>query len=98
MLATAADLSAWYRALWDGKVLKEKELAQFMLIEAGESKIVGGKVLAHAGGNGIFNCLQVCYFSPEVYLTLFSSVANHKAEKLWKAIRDPVVTIAKSQP
>jgi CubicO group peptidase (beta-lactamase class C family) len=95
MLATAADLSTWYSALRGGRVLGGKALSQFMAIDASESKLVGGKVMVHAGGNGIFNCLQVCYCAPEVYLTLFSSVANHKAELLWKLIRDAVVAIAK---
>jgi CubicO group peptidase (beta-lactamase class C family) len=96
MLATAEELSAWYEAMWNGKVLKEDTRAQFLSISTNESKRVGGKALGHAGGNGIFNCLQVCYFLPEMYLTLFSSVANQKAEMLYKKIREQVVSIAET--
>ena len=98
MLATAEELSAWYEAVWDGKVLKEDARAQFLSISASESKRVGGKALGHMGGNGIFNCLQVCYFMPGMYLTLFSSVADQKAETLYKKIREQAVAIAQMIP
>jgi CubicO group peptidase (beta-lactamase class C family) len=94
MLATAEDLSTWYEALWNGKVLGKEALDQFLAIDARPSQKVGGMALGHAGGNGIFNCLQVCYFKPGLYLTLFSSVANHKAETLYRSIRDQVVALA----
>ena len=94
MLASAEELSAWYEAVWNGKVLKEDAREQFLSISASESKRVGGKALGHVGGNGIFNCLQVCYFLPGLYLTLFSSTADQKAEMLYKKIREQVVSIA----
>jgi len=96
MLAAAADLAAWYQALWEGKVLGREALDHFLRIDAADSKLVGGKALAHAGGNGIFNCLQICYFAPGLYLTLFSSKANHKAERLWHFLRESVIAIAKA--
>jgi CubicO group peptidase (beta-lactamase class C family) len=96
MLATAAELSSWYGALWEGRVLGQAALDRFLAIDAGESKAVGGKALGHAGGNGIFNCLQICYFRPAVYLTLFSNTAGRPAEDLYRAVREPLVEVARA--
>jgi CubicO group peptidase (beta-lactamase class C family) len=95
MLALAGDLSAWYEALWHGRILGPGTLAQFLDIDAGESRAVGGMALGHAGGNGIFNCLQVCFFEPEIYLTLFSSEAGHQAEDIYRSFRPSLIALAK---
>jgi hypothetical protein len=96
MLATAADLSRWYKALWQGKVLGKEALDKFMEIDARDSEEVGGKALGHAGGNGIFNCIQICYFAAELYLTVFSNVANQKAVDQYRKFREQLIEMAKS--
>jgi CubicO group peptidase (beta-lactamase class C family) len=96
MLATAADLSRWYEALWQGKVLGKEALDKFMEIDARDSEEVGGKALGHAGGNGIFNCIQICYFAAELYLTVFSNVANQKAVDQYRKFREQLIEMAKS--
>jgi len=95
MFATTHELAQWYEALFAGKVLGKAALAQWYAIATGESRSVGGRALGHAGGNGIFNTLQVSWIDADTHLTIFSSVANHQAERVWDGFREPLVSLAK---
>lgn len=96
MLATAAELSAWYEGLFDGKVLGGPALAKFYEICSGESRTVGGRALSHAGGNDIFNAFQVSFIDWDVHMTFLTSSASQSAEQLWKSteLRQRVLAIA----
>jgi CubicO group peptidase (beta-lactamase class C family) len=95
MFATTHELMQWYLALFAGKVLGEAALQKFYSIAAGQSRTVGGQSLAHAGGNGIFNTLHVSWIEADTHLTIFSSVANHQAERVWDHLRDSLISIGK---
>lgn len=95
MLATAEDLCNWYEALFDGKIIGKQALEKFLAFDAGESKAVGGIALGHAGGNNIFNALQVSYIEPDFHMTFFTSNADFSAEELWRTFRDDIVSLAK---
>ncbi|HJU74893.1 MAG TPA: serine hydrolase domain-containing protein [Gemmatimonadaceae bacterium] len=95
MFATTRELADWYQALFDGKILGKEALAKFYAIAAGQSRTVGGLALAHAGGNGIFNALHVSWIDADTHLTIFSSVANHQAERVWERFREPLIAIGK---
>jgi CubicO group peptidase (beta-lactamase class C family) len=95
MFATTHELADWYRAVFAGKVLGPAALQKFYSIAAGQSRSVGGLSLAHAGGNGIFNALHVSWIEADTHLTIFSSVANHQAERVWERFRDAAISIGK---
>jgi CubicO group peptidase (beta-lactamase class C family) len=95
MLATAEQMSAWYRGLIAGKILDGEALARFVEADGGESRAVGGRVFGHAGGNGIFNSLQISYLDHDLHMTFFTSSARHKAEDLWPEFREQVFAIAR---
>jgi CubicO group peptidase (beta-lactamase class C family) len=95
MFATTHELAQWYESLFDGKILGPDALQKFYSIAAGQSRSVGGLSLAHAGGNGIFNALHVSWIEADTHLTIFSSVANHQAERVWERFREPLVSIGK---
>lgn len=96
MLGTVEAMARWYEALFDGKVLGPAALDEFYELDAGESRSVGGLALAHAGGNGIFNSLQVSWIAHDTHMTLFTSTANPlNAETVWRAFRDDVVELAR---
>jgi CubicO group peptidase (beta-lactamase class C family) len=95
MLATAAEMGQWYEALFDGKVLDPEVLAKYYSYGAGESPSVGGMALAHAGGNGIFNTLQISWIDADTHMTFFSSCAAHQAESVWREFRDELVSLGK---
>ncbi len=95
MFATTDELANWYDAMFAGKVLGKTALEKWYGITAGQSRSVGGLALGHAGGNGIFNALHVSWIDADTHLTIFSSVANHQAERVWDGFREPLVSIAK---
>jgi CubicO group peptidase (beta-lactamase class C family) len=95
MFATTHELAQWYEALFDGKILGSAALEKFYSIAAGTSRTVGGLSLGHAGGNGIFNTLQVSWIEADTHLTIFSSVANHQAERVFDRFREPLISIGK---
>jgi CubicO group peptidase (beta-lactamase class C family) len=95
MFATTHELARWYEAMFAGKVLEKAALDRWYAIATGESRSVGGRALGHAGGNGIFNTLQVSWIDADTHLTIFSSVANHQAERVWDGFREPLVSLAK---
>jgi CubicO group peptidase (beta-lactamase class C family) len=95
MFATTHELAQWYDALFDGKILGKAALEKFYSIAAGTSRTVGGLSLAHAGGNGIFNALHVSWIEADTHLTIFSSAANHQAERVWVDFREPLISIGK---
>lgn len=94
MFATTRELSQWYEALTEGKVLGPDALKQFYAISATQSASLGGRILGHAGGNGIFNTLQITWTDADTHFTIFSSVADHRAERLWPSLREHVIAIA----
>lgn len=110
MLGTADAMARWYEALFDGQILGAEALDNYYdssagIIEngldgnwfdAGESGSVGGMSLGHAGGNGIFNTLQISWIDHDVHLTFFTSVSQPlNAESVWEDIRDDVIAIAR---
>ena len=95
-LGTAADLCQWYEALFDGKVLGPAALAKFYASMAGVSKRVGVPSIGHAGGNGVFNSLQVSYPAADVHLTLFTSTSGQPAEDVYKRFRITLAEMAKA--
>lgn len=97
MFATTHELARWYDALFAGKVLGKAALGKWYDIASGTSRSVGGRAVGHAGGNGIFNTLQVSWIDADTHLTIFSSVANHQAERLFEneGLRTPLISLAK---
>ncbi len=97
MLGSASDMARWYQAVFDGRLVGPEALEKFYSFEAGESPSVGGLALGHAGGNGIFNTLQVSWIEHDVHMTIFTSVARPlNAESVWDEIRDDVIAIVRA--
>jgi CubicO group peptidase (beta-lactamase class C family) len=95
MLSTAEEMGRWYEALFDGKVLGPEVLEKYYSYGAGESPTVGGLALAHAGGNGIFNTLQISWIDADTHMTFFSSCAAREAESIWSDFRDELISLGK---
>jgi len=95
MLSTAEEMAQWYEALFDGKILGPDGLAKFYEYDAGESPTVGGMALAHAGGNGIFNTLQISWIDADTHMTLFTSCAAREGESVWTDFRDELVSLGR---
>lgn len=96
MLATAADLCAWYEALFDGRILGPEALAKFYAGKARRSQTVGGSwAMGHAGGNDVFNSLQVSYADADVHLTFFTSTSDPRAEQVYRNFRWSFAEIAR---
>lgn len=98
MLSTAEQMAAWYSGLFDGLILGSTALQKFYSFDAGRSTAVGGRAIGHAGGNGIFNTLQVSYIDKDFHLTFFTSSAGQQAEVLWQKIREEVRSLARGEP
>lgn len=97
MLATAEEMARWYKALFDGKVLGPAALEKYYAFDAGESSSAGGRALGHAGGNGVFNTLQISWIDHDVHFTLFTSTSRPlNAESVWDEISDDVIAIARA--
>ena len=95
MLSTAEEMGRWYEALFDGKILGPEALEKYYSYDAGKSPSVGGLALAHAGGNGIFNTLQISWIDADTHMTFFSSCAAREAESIWRDFRDELVSLGK---
>jgi len=95
MLSTAEEMGRWYEALFDGKILGPTALEKYYSYDAGQSPSVGGRALAHAGGNGIFNTLQISWIDADTHITFFSSCAAREAESVWRDFRDELVSLGK---
>ncbi len=96
MLGTAESMARWYEALFDGDIIGDEALTKYYGFEAGESPSAGGLALAHAGGNGIFNTLQVSWIDHDVHMTFFTSVSRPlNAETVWDEFRADVIAIAR---
>lgn len=96
MLGAAEQMARWYEALFDGEILGPSALETFYELDAGESASVGGRALGHAGGNGIFNTLQVSWIDHDVHMTFFTGTSRPlNAETIWQEIRDDVIAIAR---
>jgi CubicO group peptidase (beta-lactamase class C family) len=95
MLSTAAEMGHWYEALFDGEILGAEGRRKFYEYDAGESPTVGGLALAHAGGNGIFNTLQISWIDADTHMTFFSSCAAREAESVWRDFRDELISLGK---
>jgi CubicO group peptidase (beta-lactamase class C family) len=95
MLATATDMCKWYEALIDGKIVNRKQLEKFYGMMGGQSKSTGSRLLGHAGGNDIFNTLQISFVDLDFHLTLFTSVSDQQAETIWKDLQEDVIGLAK---
>ena len=94
MLGTAEEMAGWYKALFEGKVLGKEALEKYLGFNAGRSRKTGSRVLGQAGGNRVFNTLQVSYIDQDVHMTFFTSDARQRAEALWRKIRDQVISLA----
>ncbi|MCG8466760.1 MAG: beta-lactamase family protein [Gemmatimonadetes bacterium] len=96
MLGTAESMARWYEALFDERIVGAEAAAKFYEFDAGESRSVGGRSLGHAGGNGIFNTLQVSWIDHDVHMTFFTSTARPlNAETVWEDISEDVIAIAR---
>lgn len=96
MLGTAEAMGRWYEALFDGAIVGSEAANKFYDFDAGPSQSVGGLALAHAGGNGVFNTLQVSWIDHDVHLTFFTSSSRPlNAETVWEEISDDVIAIAR---
>jgi CubicO group peptidase (beta-lactamase class C family) len=95
MLSTAEEMGQWYEALFDGKILGPEALAKYYSYGAGESPTVGGMALAHAGGNGIFNTLQISWIDADTHLTFFTSCAVREAESVWRDFREDLISLGR---
>ncbi len=95
MLATAADMCHWYEALIDKKIVNKTQLEKFYSFESGKSKSTGSRMMGHAGGNGIFNTLQLSFIDIDFHMTIFSSVSNQQGEVVWRDFQDDVIGLAK---
>ena len=98
MLSTAEEMARWYEALFDGKIIGPAALEKYYGFDAGRSRSVGGKALAHAGGNGIFNTFQVSFIDRDFHLTFFTSTAGLGAEEVWRQFRDKIISLARGEP
>ena len=96
MLATTADMCKWYEALIDEKIVNKKQLEKFYAFDAGRSQSTGSRAMAHAGGNGIFNTLQISFIDLDFHMTIFSSVSNQQAERVWSDFQKEVIGLAKA--
>lgn len=84
MLATAKQMCTWYEALFDGKIIDEKQLHAYLAFDGG---LAANRELGHAGGNGVFNTLQESMIDRDVHLTFFTSTSLHSAEGVWPKLR-----------
>lgn len=75
MLGTAEQVARWYGALIEGQILGVEALEHYFEFGADPSPTGGGRLIAHAGGNGVFNTLQVSWIEADVHFTLFTSTA-----------------------
>lgn len=76
MLGTAEKVARWYRTLIKGQILGVEALEHYLEFGADPSPTGGGRLIAHAGGNGVFNTLQVSWIEADVHFTLFTSTAR----------------------
>ena len=97
MLGTAEQMARWYEALFAGRIVGPEALAKYYGFDAGESQSAGGKALGHAGGNGIFNTLQISWIDRDFHMTFFTSCAAQEAETVWRRFRDELISLAKGE-
>jgi CubicO group peptidase (beta-lactamase class C family) len=95
MLATAKQMCLWYEALFDGKIIDERQLNMYLAFDGGGSRSMGNRQLGHAGGNGVFNTLQESMIDRDVHLTFFTSTSTHSAEGVWPKLGKHFLAIAK---
>jgi len=98
MLGTAEQMARWYEALFDGKILGAEALEKYYSFDAGESRSAGGRALGHAGGNEVFNTLQISWIDHDVHMTFFTSCAARAAEDTWRDFRDEMISLARGEP
>jgi hypothetical protein len=95
MLATAKQMCLWYEALFDGKIIDERQLNMYLAFDGDGSRSMATRQLGHAGGNGVFNTQQESMIDRDVHLTFFTSTSTHSAEGVWPKLREHFVAIAK---
>jgi CubicO group peptidase (beta-lactamase class C family) len=95
MLSTAADLSAWFERLFEGKVLKPATLAKYLSNATGTSRTLGVRIAGPAGGNGVFNSFQLSVVDSDFHLTFFTSNSKQQAEAIFPKIRDDIMALAR---
>jgi len=96
MLGSVESMGRWYEALFDGAIIGTEAAARYYGFDAGQSRAVSGLALSHAGGNGIFNTLQISWVDHDVHLTFFTSSSRPlNAETVWEEISEDVVAIAR---
>jgi CubicO group peptidase (beta-lactamase class C family) len=98
MLGTAEQMARWYEALFDEKILGPEALEKYYSFDAGESRSAGGRALGHAGGNEVFNTLQISWIDHDFHMTFFTSCAARSAEDTWRDFRDELISLAKGEP
>lgn len=95
MLATALETSAWFEAVLEGKVLKQTALKKFIDTTSGMSRSLGVRVISVAGGNDVFNSIQISLVDSDFHFQFVTSNANQAAEAILPKIRDDVFALAK---
>ena len=51
-----------------------------------------------AGGNEVFNTLQISWIDHDFHMTFFTSCAVRSAEDTWRDFRDELISLAKGEP
>ena len=98
MLGTAQALSQWFQALFDGRILGSEALTTSNAVFVRPSRITGTPSFGFAGGNDVFNALQVNYINEDAHLTFFTSDVRFQAELLWPELRDLFMRAIRRQP
>jgi CubicO group peptidase (beta-lactamase class C family) len=86
MLATVEELFRWYEGVLSGKVLSPEATRRYreMVFRSGS---LGQKVIAVAGGNGIFNSLYVNVDDAGLVFVLFTNSNEQAAETVFEPLR-----------
>ncbi len=95
MLATAADTSAWFEAVLEGKVLKPAALKKFLDTTSGMSRTLGVRLIGVAGGNDVFNSIQYSVVDSDFHFHFVTSNSKQAAEEILPKFRDDLFSLAK---
>jgi CubicO group peptidase (beta-lactamase class C family) len=95
MLATVAETSAWFEAIIEGKVLKPAALKKFLDTTSGVSRTLGARMISVAGGNDVFNAVQVSVVDSDFHFHFATSNAKQSAEAILPKFRDDLFALAK---
>lgn len=90
MIATVRDLSRWYDALLEGRVLSPEGTKRYRDLSIHPHRS-GKRVVGHIGGNGVFNAIYVQFPDDHLVFVMFTNVSEFEAEAVFKQLRDRIV-------